>query len=82
MGKFHWRDSIFFERTPDASVRVTRGGDFENDGEEVFTIDRNSWASIVASVSELGESNGRFYDALRFHGEPVDASPKMIEPAP
>lgn len=79
MSKFHWKDSIFFERTADASVRVTKGGDFDTDGEEVFTIDRNAWASIVSSVSEGGEENGRFYDALRFHGEPEDAEPKMPE---
>ena len=78
MGKFHWQNGVFFERTVDASVRVTRGGDFDTDGEEIFTIDRNSWASIVASVSERGEADGRFYDALRFHGEPTDADPKML----
>ena len=36
----------------------------------MFTIDRNSWASIVSSVSEGGEHDGRFYDALKFHGQP------------
>lgn len=31
------------------------------------TIDEYSWASIVASVSEAGESGGRYYEALDFH---------------
>lgn len=78
MSKFHWRDRIYFERTDDAAVKVTLGGDFDGGGYELFTIDRNSWASIVASVSDGGESNGRFYDALRFHGEPADANPRML----
>lgn len=78
MSKFHWRDRIYFERTEDAGVKVTLGGDFEGGGYEMFTIDRNSWASIVASMSEKGEGDGRFYDALRFHGEPADAAPKML----
>lgn len=78
MTKFHWQDSIFFERTEDGSVRVTRGGDFNTDGDEIFAIERNSWASIVASVSAGGEQDGRFYEALRFHGEPEDADPKML----
>ena len=72
MSKFHYRDGFYFERTADASVRITQGGDFATDGTEILTIDRDSWASIVASVSAGGEQDGRFYDALRFHGEPVE----------
>ena len=30
-------------------------------------IPPEAWASIVASVSKLGESDGRFYKALEFH---------------
>lgn len=82
MRKFHWKDRIYFERTEDAGVKVTLGGDFDGGGYELFTIDRNSWASIVASVSEGGEHNLRFFDALRFHGEPANADPKMLEPTP
>ena len=33
------------------------------------TIPLDGWASIVASVSAGGESNGRFYEARRMHEE-------------
>jgi len=78
MGKFHYNDGLYFERIADGSVRVTRADSFEDDGEELFTVDCNSWASIVASVSEGGEHDGRFFEALRFHGEPENAEPKML----
>jgi hypothetical protein len=73
MSKFHWKDRVFFERTEDGSVKVTLGGDWDVPGYDLFTIDRNAWASIVASVSDKGEDNGRFYEALKFHGEPEAA---------
>ena len=44
----------------------------------VVTIGRESWASVVASVSAEGEENGRFYEALKFHGEP---KPMPVEEA-
>lgn len=67
MGKFHWTDGVFFERTDDGSVKVTKGGGFDTDGETLFVIDANSWASIVASVSAGGEGGGRYFRALSFH---------------
>lgn len=33
------------------------------------TFTPEEWASIVASVSRGGESDGRYYKALEFHGE-------------
>lgn len=73
MGKFHWKDGIHFERTKDASVRVTRGRGFDDDGEELFTIDPNSWASIMAHVSALGGTSENYAAAQALHMGKVDA---------
>lgn len=79
-GHFHWRDGNCFRRLDDGSVEVFRKLKHDSPEEKIFVIDRTSWASIVASVSEKGEGDGRFYEALRFHGEPEDAEPKMLAP--
>lgn len=77
---FHWRDSWFFRRQNDGSVRVMRlrkaTYDHLPEGakesiwlEPDVTIPPNEWASIVASVSDRGESDGRWQEALDFHGD-------------
>lgn len=60
---YHSHSDWHWKRLPDGGVRVTTGG-----GEE-HTLTAEAWASIVASVSKGGEENGRFYDALAFHGK-------------
>lgn len=43
------------------------------------TITADGWASIVASVSKLGEADGRFYKAQHFHNEAVARAPSGTE---
>ena len=77
---FHVRDGLFFGRRADGSVRIIKmKPGYSTDFPVVYqvypahmyefdiTVDENSWASVVASVSSKGESNGRFYEALDFH---------------
>lgn len=76
---FHWQNELFFGRRVDGSVRILKlpavpsweqwpKADDEYP-EALFdqTIDADSWASIVASVSAGGELFNRFYAAHDFH---------------
>jgi hypothetical protein len=49
---FHWRDGWWFKRLADGSVRVVHG-------DTTLVIPENEWASIVCSVSALGEAGQR-----------------------
>lgn len=67
--EFHYRDGLFFRRNEDNSVTI---GKLDNSKDEnvfnvIATIDENGWASIISSVSVMGEDFGRFYDALDWH---------------
>ena len=66
---FHYHGGLSFGRLPDGSVLISKT-ELSGDAEiETFRaiIDANGWASIVASVSNGGEANGRFYEAQKFH---------------
>lgn len=79
----HWKENIFFGRREDGSVRIlafTSPPKFFPVADAIYdttdasfsvcfdkTIDADSWASIVSSVSKGGEANGRFYTAKAFH---------------
>jgi hypothetical protein len=72
---FHWRDGWFFQRQEEGSVRVfhvspPHVAPEPPDTDVDFTVEPNSWASIVASVSVAGEHGGRFYRAHEFHMNP------------
>lgn len=84
---FHWKDNVFFERLEDGSVHVYHEppkAEWPSGVDKAkvaiyrtfdLTIDPDSWASIVASVSAGGEGDGRFYEAQLFHlGEEAVAS--------
>lgn len=72
---FHYKDGLFFDRLPNGSVNIVQ----TKNGEEPICnaresnivyaeiVDANGWASVVASVSALGEGDGRYYEALDFH---------------
>jgi hypothetical protein len=64
---FHWRDSWFFKRFPDGSVRVTKLDKHKNVQVSII-IPPNEWASIVCSVSAGGETGERWNAAQDFHG--------------
>lgn len=67
---FHWRDDIYFKRMDDGSVRVTSFWKYNNYPQErTWTIDRDSWASIVSSVSKNGETAETWQHIREFHGE-------------
>jgi hypothetical protein len=65
---FHYKDGLYFIRNKDNSVSIVK----INDGDEsqptfTTTIDEHGWASIISSVSAMGEDYGRYYDALKWH---------------
>ena len=78
---FHWKNGWYFSRLADGGVEVRNHGDFTKhdpncvpgDGRTTLVIDPMSWASIVCSVSEKGETGERWDAAQDFHGRmPTD----------
>ena len=71
---FHYRDRWYFERlNPEGDVRIYRE-EKEPDSETGFPeyefcidIDAASWASIVASVSKLGDTAEAYQHAIAAH---------------
>lgn len=75
---FHWRDGWHFGRNGDGSVTFEHrvyGTEKNELGELMYTFDAKGnipaaeWASIVASMSALGEEGGRWQKALDFHNQ-------------
>jgi hypothetical protein len=78
---FHWQNEIFFGRRENGDVRVIKfmkppveWPDAEreyklSEAQFDFTIPADSWGSIVASVSHLGEQDRRWFKAMEFHNE-------------
>jgi hypothetical protein len=73
---FHAKDGWYFDRLDGGQVRITkRVPVLSDDGEyaseraviEIVELDENSWASVVASVSEKGEDRDTFDAAQRLH---------------
>jgi len=64
---FHARDNWFFRREDDGSVRVMAPDSMGPGAHQVVTLDENTWASVVASVSSGGETPESFQAAQRFH---------------
>jgi hypothetical protein len=68
---FHWRDDKYFKRLDDGSVQIQFVEEFNgHPNVKSWVIPSPEWASIVCSVSEDGESNGRWDAAQDFHGRP------------
>jgi hypothetical protein len=67
---FHSHDGWYFKRLPDGSVRMSHvlGSDVLSD----VIVTSGVWASIVCSVSMIGETGERWRDALAFHGASGD----------
>lgn len=69
-GFFHQRNGLFFRRNADNSVTIRKMVSDSNTETEVLfeqTIPDTEWASVIASVSEGGEMDGRYYKALEWH---------------
>ena len=69
---FHARDGWYFHREPDGSVTIYAS---TPSAATRVTLDANTWASVVASVSVTGETAETFNHALTFHGVSRHASP-------
>jgi len=76
---FHTSDNLFFGRLPNGSVRIVlfreppkewpQVGDAFDAANVVMdrTLDDGTWGSVVATVSQGGEQDGRWYTAMDFH---------------
>lgn len=60
-GAFHAREGWYFRRGEGGTVTIWCG-----EGHEI-TLDPDSWASVVASVSAQGESSATYRSALDAH---------------
>jgi hypothetical protein len=64
---FHAKDGWFFRREDDGSVHISAPDSMGPGAHQVVTLDADTWASVVASVSARGETADRFAKARRFH---------------
>jgi hypothetical protein len=66
---FHAKNNWYFERQPSGLVRIVKreGEKAANPILVAVTLTPEMWASIVASVSEMGETGQTFRAALMFH---------------
>ena len=80
MSRFHSNNGLYFERTADGGVRVSHwmsgvANAGRADQASVDVLDRSwtltapEWASVVASVSQMGESSETWQQALDWHGQ-------------
>ena len=71
---FHSKNGLFFQRDEEGNVIVRK----VTGGRVMFkeTLDANSWASVICSVSSRGENADNFQIAKSFHmgGPPLFAS--------
>ena len=75
---FHWADGWYFERAPQGGVWITKRATSHENNPVVLAfalIPADEWASIVASVSQRGESRETWDEAKQFHdAEPPKAT--------
>jgi len=69
---FHESEGLFFERMPNGKVLITKTSDGKEPRNDNIkfqqSIEPGAWCSAVCSVSADGEENGRWYEAMKFHG--------------
>lgn len=63
---FHYKDGWYFERIKDGDVRIYHL-DASNLMDKGFVVDAGSWASIVGSVSKLGDTAETYQRAIALH---------------
>ena len=62
---FHAHDGWYFERQDDGSVKISAAVDRSS---EVIILTAAEWASVITSVSTLGETSETYQAAVRLHG--------------
>lgn len=67
---FHYKDGWFFTRQNDGSVLLECRDKMQPDGEVLTSlkIDADSWCSVIASMSDTGETHEKWLEARKFHG--------------
>ncbi len=90
---YHLRDGLFFARSNATDVCIIKTADGKTpwrqsreagqpfDTNIVFelTVPENEWASVVASVSVLGENSQRWNAARDFHTNPEDSTQALAD---
>jgi hypothetical protein len=61
---FHAHDGWYFERLDDGSVKISAA---VNRCTEETTLTADTWASIIAAVSDAGDTSQTFYAAQALH---------------
>jgi len=72
---FHLRDGLFFKRLDDENIRIRKYKTAHFKETEIIfemIIDKNSWASIVSTVSKFGENGTSYFEALRFFEDGIE----------
>lgn len=69
---FHCQNGLYFNRLKSGSVRIikTDNGKLPQDGGMVIMeeiIGPSQWCSVIAHLSEAGETAGKYQEALKFH---------------
>lgn len=64
---FHARDGWYFRREPDGAVHITAPDSAGPGASQVVTLGPDTWASVVASASQRGETAETFAQAQAFH---------------
>jgi hypothetical protein len=68
---FHAHSDWYFRRKEDGSVLITAPDSLGPGAHQVVTLDANTWASVVASVSASGETAETWNAARQMHaGDP------------
>lgn len=65
---FHWRGGLYFRRLPEGSVRITYFHTYNSfPTYAAFEIPSLEWASVISTVSEIGETSDNYKNAIKFH---------------
>ncbi len=69
---FHYKDGIYFKREDNGSVTVIKKESAHYAAKTIteFNIDPDGWCSIIATVSDKGETSEKWEEANKFHGNP------------
>lgn len=74
---FHSHSGVFFEQAGNGAVRLLVKAEGKDDSPVLkdVILDKDTWASIIATVSYHGEEDYGFYRATNFHSKaPIHAT--------